>query len=255
MCLILFAWHARPDIPLLVAANRDEDFMRPAAAAAFWTDRPGLLAGRDLGAGGTWLGITQTGRFAAITNFRNPASRRENAPSRGALVADYLAGDVPPAAYLEYHRQTGAKYNGFSLLVGDEQELWFYSNRGDQPQRIEPGVHGLSNHLLDTPWPKVVKGVRALETRIGARFDAEEHFSILADTEPASPDALPDTGVGPERERWLSSMRIVGGGYGTRCSTVLRVDAAGGAEFHERTWSPDGQPVSTVSHQFKIIRS
>lgn len=255
MCLILFAWQVRPDVPLLVAANRDEDFKRPAAVAAFWPDRPVLLAGRDLSAGGTWLGVTRTGRFAAITNFRDPASRRENAPSRGALVADYLTGDSTPVAYLKALQQTGAAYNGFSLLVGNERELWFYSNRGNGPQRIEAGVHGLSNHLLDTPWPKVVKGVRALETKTAAHLDAEEYFSVLADTEPAPPEALPDTGVGPERERWLSSMRIVGAGYGTRCSTVLRIDAKGSAEFHERTWSPDGQPASTVSHQFKISRN
>jgi len=255
VCLILFAWKARADAPLIVAANRDENFARPTDAAEFWADRPAILAGRDLNAGGTWLGVDRNGRFAAITNFRNPADRRENAPSRGALVAGYLWGKTRPGDYLAQLQDAGGAYNGFSLLVGDPDDLWFYSNRGTGPQRVEPGVHGLSNHLLDTPWPKVVKGIGALETRIDSPFIAEDYFSVLSDSRPAPADALPDTGIGAEREKWLSSMRIVGADYGTRSSTVLCVTTGGSAEFHERTWARDGSAAGTVSYEFRIAQT
>lgn len=236
----------------MVAANRDEDFSRPASAAAFWTDDPDIVAGRDLSAGGTWLGATRSGRFAAITNFRNPADRMTDAPSRGALVADFLRGRQMPAEYLARLQETAQRYNGFSLLVGDGNELWCFSNRGMAPRSVEPGVHGLSNHLLDTPWPKVRKGVEALEASVRANAPVEQYFALLEDTQTAAEDQLPDTGVGPERERWLSSIRLSGGPYGTRCSTVFIAGRDGNAQFHERTWAVDGHAQSTTSHRFTI---
>ncbi len=254
MCLILLAWKYRDDLPLVVAANRDEDFARPTAAADFWQENPEVLAGRDLSAGGTWLGTSRSGRFAAITNYRNPSDRRSEAPSRGALLTNFLRDSCSPPAYLDALQSSAQAYNGFSLLVGDRDQLWCYSNRGQEPQALPPGIHGLSNHLLNTPWPKVRRGVNALETLVQQGADSMKYFDLLDDTTTAVDDELPDTGVGLERERWLSAMRLAGASYGTRCSTVLRMSAAGETEFHERTWGMDGQATGTVSHRFRIDR-
>ena len=162
MCLILFGWKAHERFPLVLAANRDEFYERPSAPAAFWEDEPDLLAGRDLRDGGTWLGITRSGRLAALTNYRDPASLKAGAPSRGGLTADYLRGRESPEAYLDRIGPAADRYNGFGLVCGNRDELLFFSNRGGQ-ERVRAGVHGLSNRLLDTPWPKVKRGRGALQ--------------------------------------------------------------------------------------------
>jgi uncharacterized protein with NRDE domain len=166
MCLILVAWRVHPDYPLVVAANRDEFFARSTAPVAFWKDAPQVLAGRDLEAGGTWMGVTRNGRFAALTNFRDPAQNRKGVPSRGGLVADFLTGDEAPQDYLERIASLGKQCNGYNLLVSDGTELWWSSNIGGAARRLEPGVYGVSNHLLDTPWPKVGAGKTALVTAL-----------------------------------------------------------------------------------------
>lgn len=250
MCLILLAHRARPGIALLAAANRDEFFERPASQAAFWTDHPHVLAGRDLKAGGTWLGVTRSGRFAAITNYRNPGERLVDAPSRGALVSDFLLGDVDPEEYLRGLAPRAGAYNGFSLLLGAEGGIWFFSNRDGGGYRVEAGIHGLSNHFLNEPWPKVERGKMWLARLIDKPFDAEDYLELLADETVAPDGALPDTGVGLERERRLSSIRIRGAAYGTRCSTVLLVRDSGEVEFHERSFASEGAVVGTVSHRF-----
>ena len=158
MCLILFAYRSLPDYRLVLAANRDEFYDRPTRHVAFWDDAPEILAGRDLKAGGTWMGITKKGRFAAITNYRDSGMTIENAPSRGDLVKDFLIGKSRPHDYLESLQNKGQDYNGFNLIIGDGNELFYYSNRDGNIHNIEPGVHGLSNHLLNTPWPKVAQG-------------------------------------------------------------------------------------------------
>ena len=252
MCLILFAWRAHPEHALVVAANRDEFFERPSLPAAYWDDRPGILAGRDLTARGTWLGVTRSGRFASITNYRNPAERRDDAPSRGQLVTDFLASADPPAAHFAGVARRAQQYNGFSMLAADARSLAFYSNRDGGVREVEAGVHGLSNHLLDTPWPKVAKGKERLGDLLSRRFDHEAYLEMLGDTEPAHDRHLPDTGVGVERERKLSSIRIVDATYGTRCSTVLRLDADGTAEFWERSYGRDGGVAGTVHFSFRI---
>jgi uncharacterized protein with NRDE domain len=253
VCLIALAWRAHPSHRLVVAANRDEYFGRPSAPADFWDDHRGVLAGRDLEAGGTWLGITLEGRFAALTNYRNPVDRKTGVPSRGALVADFLTGRAGPAEYLKRIQKAAAAYNGFSLLVGDESSLWFFSNRGKPPQRVAPGVHGLSNHLLDTPWPKVEKAKARLAAQLEKPFDAAAAFALLSDTERAPSAELPSTGVSLELEERLSAIRILAaGGYGTRCSTVLRVGGEGRVEFHERTWREDGSAGGTVSYRLSL---
>ncbi|HLQ01021.1 MAG TPA: NRDE family protein [Burkholderiales bacterium] len=253
MCLIVLAWRTHPRYRLIVAANRDEYFGRPTAPATFWDDHPGVLAGRDLEAGGTWLGITPQGRFAALTNYRNPADQKTGAPSRGALVSDFLTGNTGPGEYVREIEKHARDYNGFSLLAGDAASMYFFSNRGGHPARVEPGVHGLSNHLLDTPWPKVEKGKAAFSALLDKPFDAEAALHLLDDTQRASDELLPSTGVSLELEERLSAIRIPAvGGYGTRCSTVLSFAEDGKVEFHERSYREDGGASGTVSYRFTV---
>jgi uncharacterized protein with NRDE domain len=173
MCLILFAHRVVPDAPLIVAANRDERFNRRAAPAAVWDDHPDILAGRDLSGGGTWLGVSTRGRFAALTNFRDPPTHRTDAPTRGELVKAFLLGQMSARDYVEDIQREAVPYNGFCLLAGDGHELFFYSNRAPAPIQVEPGVHGVPNQLLDTPWPKVVKGRAGLEKLSRTPFNVD----------------------------------------------------------------------------------
>lgn len=253
MCLIALAWRGHPAYRLIVAANRDEYFARPATPADFWEDHRHVLAGRDLEAGGTWFGITLEGRFAALTNYRNPADRKTGLPSRGALVADFLTGDAGPAEYAKRVEQAAASYNGFSLLIGDENSLWFYSNRGGPPLKVPPGIHGLSNHLLDTPWPKVEKAKSGLATQLENSFDADAAFDLLSDTQRAPSADLPSTGISLELEERLSAIRILASaGYGTRCSTVACFGKDGRVELHERTYREGGGASGTVSYRLTL---
>lgn len=236
MCLILFAWRTHPDYPLLVAANRDEFFDRPSEQANFWTDAPQLLAGRDLLAGGTWLGITTGGRFAAITNYRDPQMPAA-ARSRGELTCNFLLSDDKPETYVRDVVHLGSNYAGFNLLVGTSDELYYCNNQTSQSLPLAPGVYGLSNHLLDTPWPKVQRGKQRLTELLSRTVDSEDLLALLADPEAAPDDMLPNTGVGTIRERLLSPAFITGDNYGTCCSTALIVDQRGDVVFHERTFA------------------
>lgn len=251
MCLIAIAYRVHPEYPLVVAANRDEFYARPTAQAAFWDDAPGILAGRDLECMGTWLGVTRTGRFAAVTNFRDPADLRTSAESRGTLVSRFLQSDVPAAAFVdEVDAQAGA-YRGFNLLAYDAESLVYYSNRGAVRQHLEPGIYGLSNHLLDTPWPKVRRARERLGVALTPEPAVESLFALMADTSLAPDDELPQTGVGAERERMLSAARIVSESYGTRCSTVLTQSKSGAVRFAERTYGPAGAELDTAAYEFR----
>jgi uncharacterized protein with NRDE domain len=244
MCLILLAWQVDPATPLWVAANRDEFHARPAAPLAPWGDAP-VIAGRDLEAGGTWLGVGGRCRFAAVTNFRE-ASPPEAPRSRGALVHDFLAGTADPRGYLEAIARDGHRYRGFSLLVGDRDALWHYSNRtGEGPAPVAPGIHGLANVAMNTPWPKVVHGREAL----GAALDAHRHrpaalrgalFDVLGDERDFPPEALPEDPRGPHIARRNARVFIRDHHYGTRASTLVRLSREGYASIHERTWSAGG---------------
>lgn len=242
MCLILLAWQRHPIYPLIIVANRDEFYARSTATAEFWPDEPQILAGRDLQAGGTWLGITRCGRFAALTNVRNPTAQRSNVRSRGALVADYLRSAHSPTSFLaQLAKAGGADYNGFNLLVGDAQELYYWSNQGGAPQRVSAGIHGLSNAGLDTPWPKVVTGRQRLAAVLKAETLNEVALSaIMQDTTIHADDLLPATGVSLALERALSAAFIRTAHYGTRSTTRLIIDQTGGITFDEQTWSPVG---------------
>jgi uncharacterized protein with NRDE domain len=243
MCLIVFAWQVIPSVPLIAAANRDEFYQRATAPAGSWPEHPQIYAGRDLQAGGSWMGITQPGqdggpsRFAAITNIRAPSEHKDNAPSRGHLVADYLAGDMTPQEYVAAIRPTADQYNGFNLVLGDRDTLIWYSNKGDHDPRngqpLESGIYGLSNALLDAPWPKVLKTKAQFASLLCLGAPEEAFFEMLSDTTPASDQRLPETGVPLELERVLSAVRIESPGYGTRTSTVVKLYANAPATLHE----------------------
>ena len=247
MCLILLALDAHPDYPLVVAANRDEFYQRPTAAADFWTDAPTVIAGRDLLEGGTWLGLDRRGRFAAVTNYRQ--GRREAAAprSRGHLVRDFLISSAEPLEYLRGAEGDADRYNGFNLLAGDLHTLGYFSNRHGRPRVLPPGVYGLSNHLLDTAWPKVTSGKSTLAAllRRGEPQLTEALLELLADSSRPSDDLLPETGIGRDWERLLSSAFIVSDGYGTRSSTVVLVGRDRRALFVERSFGPEGAPAGT----------
>lgn len=251
MCLILLSLRPDAQHALVVAANRDEWFQRPTAPAAFWPDAPHVLAGRDLEAKGTWLGVTRTGRFAALTNFRDAESRRTDLPSRGALVRDFLTSEVAPEAYLRSLREQAERYNGFSLLVADTRSVRYFSNRDGAARELPAGVYGLSNHLLDAPWPKVRTGKARLAAHLEGHVSAERLLEILDDTHAAPDDALPRTGVSLEWERQLSPMRILAGAYGTRSSTVVLVSAEGEIDFLERSFDPSGAESGIVRERFR----
>lgn len=242
MCLILLSYDMHPVYRMVLAANRDEFYNRPTEPLAFRDDAPDILAGRDLKHNGTWLGITRTGRIAAITNFREPAVRIANAPSRGFLVSDFLASKESPKSYLEHVKSMGHRYNGFNLLVGDMSGLLYYSNRGDSIQRIKPGMYGLSNHLLDTPWPKVEKGKADLGRLIvdKEKINPEDIFGILKDGSYPPDSTLPDTGVGYKWECILSSLFITSRFYGTHSSSIILMERNGKITFMERTFVSDG---------------
>ena len=252
MCLIALAWQARPDLPLVVAANRDEWRDRPAEPAHWWSDQPDLLAGRDLKAGGTWMGITRSGRFAAVTNYRDPSDKRSTARSRGALVTEFLLGAGPAASFLGKLAARVHEYNGFNLILGDGEALYYYGSREGNARLIEPGVHGLSNHLLDEPWPKVTRARAAMQQALGDRDPALRLFEALSDTEGAPDEELPDTGVGLALERVLAAPLITGITYGTRASTVLKVGANGDAHFEERSRNEEGHVDSVATYRFAL---
>jgi uncharacterized protein with NRDE domain len=252
MCLLLIALEQHPLYKLVLAANRDEYYDRPTAPAQFWEDRPDLLAGHDLKAGGTWLGITRAGRLAAITNYRDPAQTREHAPSRGNLVLDFLEKKVLATQYLDDIRKEGDQYNGFNLVLGTIDELFWYSNRGNGIRRLSKGIYGLSNHLLDTPWPKVEKAKKGLSSVLTSeeRVQPEDLFGILGDRARPANDVLPDTGVGLEWERILSPMFISSPVYGTRSSTIILVDRRDRVLFTERTYNSQPDQFQDVTYRF-----
>lgn len=252
MCLIVLAWQAHEAYPLIVAANRDEFLNRPAAPAHWWTDAGDILAGRDLEAGGTWMGLSRHGRFAALTNYRDPSRHVAGAPSRGALVRMALEHDVGAEATLQHLASDSAAYAAFNLLVGDGRSLGVLESTTGRVRMLEPGIYGLSNHLLDTPWPKLKKTRDGLHALLPRLPDDDAVLALLRDGTPAPDPHLPDTGVSLEWERWLSPAFIRAPGYGTRCSSLVMTDRHGGTRLHEWTWDSHGELRGEVTHQFKV---
>lgn len=240
MCLIIFGLNVHPHYPLILAANRDEFYERPTAPAGYWNDDPTILAGRDLVHGGTWLGVTKTGRFAAVTNYRDPTAPA-GIKSRGDLTTDFLKGNATPENYLLRVEEQKNDYSGFNLLVGDfadgKNALFYFSNRGREPNVLSPGIYGLSNGLIDSPWPKVSKAKAELAKSIlRGHLSSSGLIEILADQTFADDENLPNTGIGIERERALSSAFIKTEGYGTSSSTILTIDRSGSVKFMEETY-------------------
>lgn len=241
MCLIVFGYQSHPRYSFILAANRDEFYQRPTAPADFWRDNPNVLAGRDLTAGGTWLGITKTGRFSAVTNYRDPFAPA-GIRSRGELTKNFLVGEDSPDKYLQNIEAAKNDYSGFNLLIGKfakaKNELFYYSNRGGKAKMLAKGIYGLSNHLLDTDWYKVeiVKTKFEATLRNSDKIQPSDLIEILADTTFAPAERLPETGVGLERERILSPAFIKTESYGTRSSTVLTIEYNGTVNFTEKTF-------------------
>ena len=245
MCLLVLAWEAHPRYRLIVAANRDEYHDRPAAPLAPWSAPEGLLAGRDLRAGGTWLGLDRRRRFGVITNFRELTPSPPGAPSRGQLIPRYLQGEAGAGAYLGAAEAGAAGYGGFNLLLADERALWYGSNRSQPFARELPaGIYGLSNERLDTPWPKLRRVRRAFESWLGQDpLSFEPLFAALGDREPAAAQELPPPGgLEPQWERALSAPFVVHPRYGTRCSTVLALEHEGALRVMERRFGARGEP-------------
>jgi uncharacterized protein with NRDE domain len=256
MCLILVSFRQRADYPLIIAANRDEFFLRPSAPAGFWGDAPQVFGGRDLEAGGSWLAITRQGRFAAVTNFRGDGAPPANVQSRGKLISDFVQGTASPGEYLLTLANAAHKYNGFNLLVGTPSELHYFSNRSpdnQSPRELQPGLYGLSNHLLDTPWPKVVSGKQRLDEQIGQpTIELSKLIDLLGDRTLAPMVDLPDTGVGETLERRLSPAFLTGAQYGTRCSTAITIDANASIRFREHTFDQNGATITRTDEEFEL---
>ncbi len=260
MCLILFAYKQHSDYRLVLTANRDEFYKRPTAALHFWEDYPQVLAGRDLLQRGTWMGITRSGRFAAITNYREVLTPFPDAPSRGKLVADFLTGTTAPETYLQHIHSVADQYSGFNLILGDGHSLYYFGNRDGRIRMLEPGLYGLSNRLLDTDWPKVRAGKTQLAATLQSsdggptRIDAQRLIVLLQNQEQVPDNQLPQTGLGIERERMLAPAFITSPDYGTRSSSILLIGQNDQVEFREISWAPGhSAPVKLEDRCFSFI--
>ena len=244
MCLIAFAFKAHPVYDLILIANRDEFYERPTRAAQFWTEEnlPDLLAGKDLQGGGTWMGITKEGKWGALTNYRDPSWKRDNPPTRGNIVLDYLTTDASPSDYLNHLQKTAPQYEGFNVLTGSGDQLFHYSNADDKITELEAGIHGVSNAVLDTPWPKLEFVKSELAACVDQdRINPEMLFQILENQQETEDEALPKTGIPYEWEKAISPVFIQTENYGTRCSSLLLIKKDGNKTFIERRFSAMGE--------------
>lgn len=259
MCLILFAYQAESRFSLVVAANRDELYSRPTRQAGFWPEiesGPGILAGKDLRAGGTWLGITASGRFAAVTNIRDPSQPERKSCSRGELTLRFLQGTSDAATFAKQIRDDFDEYAGFNLLIGDGHSLYYLNNHHQVMRKLESGVHGLSNGFLDAPWPKIVRGRSLLQQSLQNEnpITTDHLLELMRDRTEAADSDLPNTGVPLELERRLSSTFIFQPkrAYGTLCSTAIIVDANRHCRFSEQNYNEKGQPVAAHYYEFPL---
>lgn len=259
MCLLALAWKAHPQYPLIFAGNRDEFHARPALAAHWWQDAPDVFGGRDLEANGSWLGVRRDGRFAVVTNFREPDCRPRNLRSRGELTTQFLSNSNTTSEYLRFLHDNRGAYAGFNLLFGDplrqlddnQGKMLYFSNRDDIGTELPCGIHALSNHLLNTPWPKVQRLRTAFEDELQrAQPRADALLEMLADPHPAPLELLPDTGIDVVREHVLSAAKVVTVDYGTRASTVVMIDGNGEVLFRERRFAPSGDTNGETVRRF-----
>lgn len=255
MCLVLLAYRQHAAFPVVLIANRDEYHERPTDYAQYWQDTPQVLAGRDRNFGGTWLGVERSGRFAAVTNYREPSQRKPGVVSRGLLVSRYLQGEQTPEQYLDALIPDREQYDAFNLLLGDQSTVHFYSSLEGQGCEITAGIYGISNGEFDCPWPKVEKGKRFLLNEIEHENvpRQEEIFTLLADTTLPEDKALPDTGIGLEWERKLAPIFVRADKYGTRASTILTISEHGSVSFIERNYDREGSQINTNQFEFEIM--
>jgi uncharacterized protein with NRDE domain len=253
MCLLVFAHRVRSDFPCVIAANRDEQYGRASAPLQLWADLPQICAGRDLEQGGTWLGATTGGRFAALTNFRSGAPRAGQ-ESRGRVVLDFLRSSEPPGAHLAQLAHVAARYAGFSLIAGSlGQDAYYFSNRGGVPQKLEPGLYGLSNQWLDTPWPKVLRAKQRIgELVMAPELDAEQLCDALLDRDVPPDGELPDTGIGVQAERRLAPCFIAGEHYGTRAVTAVLLGEQRPSVMLERSYGSHGAYLASARQSFVL---
>ena len=254
MCLILFAYQQHPDYPLIVIANRDEYYARPTRSAHWWDDDDETLAGRDLTAGGTWMGVNRRGRFAAVTNVREPGGMSPGELSRGELTRNFLTGDDSARDYLHQLQPDLQSYSGFNLLLGDSSGLWFCSNRADGIRKVEAGIYGISNGRFNEAWPKLEGGKHLLADTLKTTTDSEKLLQILTDNNQARDDDLPDTGIALEFERLLSSRFIHSPNYGTRASTLIRYSLDSQIDFIEKNFDVDGSLGEPFKTRFSVHR-
>jgi uncharacterized protein with NRDE domain len=241
MCLIVFAYRIVPDYPMIMVANRDEFYSRPTREACYWHEES-IIAGKDLKEGGTWLGLQhQHARFAAITNYREMDTDENAARSRGELPVRFLTSGETPRDFCQNLMMEKDQYRGFNFLAGNQDELVYCSNRHPEVQTLMPGLYGVSNGLLDTPWPKVVRAREALQQALDKGASSEALIEVLLDRTVATDEMLPDTGIGIEGERKLSPCFIQSDGYGTRSTTALKVAADQTTELTEQTWTEQGE--------------
>jgi len=254
MCLILMALNCHPKYKLIIAGNRDEFYDRPTLPAHFWTEEPRILAGIDTVKQGTWTGITTEGRFAAVTVFREPKSYPSNLPSRGLLAAHFLKSSETSEEFMSNLVSMGDLYKGFSLLAGDVDTIYYLSNRENIVRKLDKGLHGLSNNLLDVPWPKVTRGLQALSGCLAkGEVNVADIFAVMADQAIPPEDELPDTGIGIELERLLGSAFITSSKYGTRATTVIMVDRNNRVRFWERSFvNPQSGKHTDSYYEFTI---
>jgi uncharacterized protein with NRDE domain len=252
MCLIVLAYNYHPDYKLIFAANRDEFYERPSSPADFWKDEPSLLAGKDLKEGGTWCGITKNGRFAAITNYRDLKSIKKDAFSRGRIVKDYLTGISSPGLYSKGLKESADLYNSYSLVFGAKSELFFFSNQTKKLIKMEPGIHGLSNHLLDTPWFNVKRGKELLKRAVDKKDNfVDKLFELLADKTTSPEEELPDTGLSKDIEKKISSIFVESADYGTRSSTVILIDKKDNVIFMEKSLDTQNRKWTINAYKFE----
>lgn len=253
MCLVFISIHNHPDYKLIIAANRDEFYARKTLPAHYWEDHPHIVGGRDGEASGTWMAMSKQGKISMVTNYRDPFNINPKAPSRGQLVSDFLLNGDTPNDYLNQVEKKAKAYNGFNLVLGSPDELYYYSNYKQGIEKMPSGLHGLSNHLLNSPWPKVERGVGKMKSILDSKkIEPEKLFDALYDDQPAPKEKLPDTGVGQERELVLSSMFIKSPNYGTRCSTVVMVDRDNQVQYSERVYDLTTFDYTVNTFEFKI---
>ena len=256
MCLLLLSYKTHPNYKLILAANRDEFYDRPAAPLQNWEDHPELFAGRDLKENGTWLGITKKDRIAAITNYRDMSKINYNAPTRGKLVTDFLLNEVTPEKYTSLLIENADIYNGYNLIYGSTEELFYFSNISKEPVKLPGGIYGLSNHLLNSPWPKVIKSKKIFSDLVNESYPSKDKlFDLLKDDEIYPDETLPETGLGKELERMVSPIFTVTEKYGTRCSSVIFADYDNNIEFTEKSYNNKTKEWITASFSFKLEKS